>query len=599
MGKEKKRDEINDEVKWDLSSLYTNEDQWFNDLNTLEKEIEKFSQFDGTLNTASKLLEYLKFEDQVSIKLEKLYTYAHLKFDEDTTNAKTQAMKGKASKLYADFSLATSFVIPELMKLSLTDIQDFLKKEPLLKEYEYNLLNIMRFKPHVLSNSEEKLLSQLQRTLDNPEATAAYLRDADMKFGFIHDENGNEVELTNSNYSVYIASENREVRKAAFYTLYKAYKNLQNTFASAYYGKVIYDNTNAQIRNYKDARTAALFGSNISDEIYDNLIVTVNKNLKIMDKYYKMKKEVMGLDEIHIYDIYSPLLPASTKKYTFEEAKNIVIEALSILGKQYISDLEKAFSQRWIDIYPNKGKRDGAYSSGSYTSYPYVLLNFNGLFHDVSTLAHELGHSMHSYYSIKNNVYSNYSYQIFVAEVASQVNEIILARYLIDKADNKNEKLTILDNLMELFKSSIVRQTMFAEFEQLTHKSEQEGEVLTSEFLGDNYYKLYQKYSGNEMISDKEIRYEWERIPHFYYNFYVYQYSTGLAAACYIADGIINKKEGALDKYLQFLTLGGSMDPVDELKVAGVDISSPEVIQTAMDMFDKTIDEFKKIYNEK
>ena len=315
-----------------------------------------------------------------------------------------------------------------------------------------------------------------------------------------------------------------------------------------------------------------------------------------MDDYYKLKKEVLGVSEVHIYDIYAPLIKESDKKYTFDEAKNIIIDALSVLGKDYTETLQKAFNDKWIDVYPNIGKRGGAYSSGCYTSNPFILLNFNGKFHDVSTLAHELGHSMHSYYSIKNNPYIYYNYRIFVAEVASQVNEIILARYLINHTDDKLEKLNILDSLMELFKGSIIRQTMFAEFEKITHEKEKEGEILTSKFLSDTYYDLYKKYSGDVMISDPEIRYEWERIPHFYYNFYVYQYATGLASACYIANNILAGKEGALDKYLKFLTLGGSMDPVDELKVAGVDISDPEVIQSAMDMFKDVINEFKELY---
>ena len=355
----------------------------------------------------------------------------------------------------------------------------------------------------------------------------------------------------------------------------------------------------AKIRGYKGAREAALDSNFVDNKIYDNLVATVNKHLDIMDDYYAMKREVMGLPEIHIYDIYSRLVPSYDKKYNFEEAKNIVLEALSVLGDDYVNNLKKAFDERWIDIYPNKGKTGGAYERGCYKTHPYVLLNFNGKFNDVSTIAHELGHAMHSYYSDKNNDYAHHQYEIFVAEVASQVNEILLAKYLLNKSTDRNEKLYILDNLMETFKGSIIRQTMFAEFEDLMHKEEAKGTVLTSDFLSDNYYKLYQKYSGKNMISDKEIRYEWARIPHFYYDFYVYQYSTGLASACFIANNILNKKEGFLEKYLKFLSLGGSMDPVDELREAGVDISKPEVIEEALNMFKETIEEFKNIYSEK
>ena len=495
-----------------------------------------------------------------------------------------------------DLSAKTSYVLPEMLKLSKEDFERFISEKPELRMYDYEFKNILRMKDHILSDKEEELLASLGKSLNNSEDTASYLRNSDMKFGIIKDSLGNDVELSNTNFSKYIMDDNREVRKSAFYTLYKEYENLQNTFASSYSGKVNTDNVLALRRGFKDARDAALFGSNIDSKVYDNLIKVLHDNLSIMDDYYALKKEVMGLDELHIYDIYGALVPNSSKSYTFEEAKKIVLDALSILGDDYITDLKKAFDEKWIDVMPSKGKKGGAYSWGSYTTNPYLLLNFNGKYDDVSTLAHELGHSMHSYYSNKNNPYIYHQYKIFVAEVASQVNELILARYLIDHTSDKNEKLAIIDSLMELFKGSIVRQTMFAEFEYLIHKKEEEGTVLTSEFLSNEYYKLYALYSGHNMISDKEIRYEWEKIPHFYYDFYVYQYATGLAAANYIATNIMKGNKKALDNYLKFLTLGGSMDPIDELKVAGVDMNNPKVIEEAMDTFRGLIDEFKNIY---
>ena len=522
--------------------------------------------------------------------------YAALKFDEDTSNSKYQELKGKIEKVLTDLSAKTSFVIPEMLKLSKEDFERFMEEASELKMFDYEFKNILRMKDHILSDKEEELLASLGKSLNNSEDTASYLRNSDMKFGIIKDDLGNDVELSNTNFSKYIMDNNREVRKSAFYTLYKEYENLQNTFASSYSGKVNTDNVLALRRGFKDARDAALFGSNIDSKVYDNLIHVLHDNLSIMDDYYALKKEVMGLDEVHIYDIYSSLVPESNQSYTFEEAKKIVLDALSILGDNYITDLNKAFDEKWIDVMPSKGKKGGAYSWGSYTTNPYLLLNFNGKYDDVSTLAHELGHSMHSYYSNKNNPYIYHQYKIFVAEVASQVNELILARYLIDHTSDKNEKLAILDSLMELFKGSIVRQTMFAEFEYLTHKKEEEGTILTSEFLSSEYYKLYSLYSGHNMISDKEIRYEWEKIPHFYYDFYVYQYATGLAAANYIASKIMKGDKEALNNYLKFLTLGGSMDPIDELKVAGVDMNNPKVIEEAMDTFKGLIDEFKNIY---
>lgn len=599
MIKEKLRSEIKEEDKWDLTGLYKTEDEWNKDYDELQGLISKFDDFKGKLNNSKDILKYFEFNNEVNLKLENVCVYTYLKFDEDTTNTHFQELKGRADNLLSEFSLVSSFVMPELCKLSKDDIEKFMAEEEGLRNYKYDFDCILRIKNHVLSDKEESLLSNLEKPMSVSEEVSSYLRDADMKFSPIKDEDGNEVELTNTNYERFITSKDRNVRKSAFLTLYKSYEELIHTFASAYQGKVSLANRMAKIRGYKGAREAALDSNFVDNKIYDNLVATVNKHLDIMDDYYAMKREVMGLPEIHIYDIYSRLVPSYDKKYTFEEAKNIVLEALSVLGDDYVNNLKKAFDERWIDIYPNKGKTGGAYERGCYKTHPYVLLNFNGKFNDVSTIAHELGHAMHSYYSDKNNDYAHHQYEIFVAEVASQVNEILLAKYLLNKSTDRNEKLYILDNLMETFKGSIIRQTMFAEFEDLMHKEEAKGTVLTSDFLSDNYYKLYQKYSGKNMISDKEIRYEWARIPHFYYDFYVYQYSTGLASACFIANNILNKKEGFLEKYLKFLSLGGSMDPVDELREAGVDISKPEVIEEALNMFKETIEEFKNIYSEK
>ena len=597
MIKEKLRSEIREEDKWDLTGLYKTEDEWNKDYDELQGLISKFDDFKGKLNNSKDILKYFEFNNEVNLKLENVCVYTYLKFDEDTTNTHFQELKGRADNLLSEFSLVSSFVMPELCKLSKDDIEKFMAEEEGLRKYKYDFDCILRIKNHVLSDKEESLLSNLEKPMSVSEEVSSYLRDADMKFSPIKDEDGNEVELTNTNYERFITSKDRNVRKSAFLTLYKSYEELIHTFASAYQGKVSLANRMAKIRGYKGAREAALDSNFVDNKIYDNLVATVNKHLDIMDDYYAMKREVMGLPEIHIYDIYSRLVPSYDKKYNFEEAKNIVLEALSVLGDDYVNNLKKAFDERWIDIYPNKGKTGGAYERGCYKTHPYVLLNFNGKFNDVSTIAHELGHAMHSYYSDKNNDYAHHQYEIFVAEVASQVNEILLAKYLLNKSTDRNEKLYILDNLMETFKGSIIRQTMFAEFEDLMHKEEAKGTVLTSDFLSDNYYKLYQKYSGKNMISDKEIRYEWARIPHFYYDFYVYQYSTGLASACFIANNILNKKEGFLEKYLKFLSLGGSMDPVDELREAGVDISKPEVIEEALNMFKETIEEFKNIYS--
>lgn len=594
--KEKTRDEIEENMKWDLKQIYKTQEDWDKDFEYINKTKDEYIKFKGKLNTSKNILKFFEFDEEYSKKADALYMYAALKFDEDTTSSEYQSLKGKIEKTITEVNAKTSFVLPELLKLDKKDFENFEKEEEKLKLYRYEINNILKQKPHILSDKEEEIISSLTSALTNPEQTASYLRNADMKFGIIKDSSGKEVELTNTNFSKYITDKDRNVRKDAFYTLYKSYENLQNTFASTFSANISTNNIIAKKRNFSSARSAALFEEGINEKVYDNLIKVLHENLDIMDEYYELKKEVMKLDEIHIYDIYSDLVPSSSKEYTFEEAKKLVINALSILGNEYIKDLSKAFDERWIDIYPNKGKKGGAYSWGCYTSNPYLLLNFNGKYEDVSTLAHELGHSMHSYYSNKSNPYIYHQYRIFVAEVASQVNEIILAHYLIKNATDKNEKLAIIDSLMELFKGSIVRQTMFAEFENLMHKKQEEGTVLTSKYISDTYYKLYKKYSGKNMICDEEIRYEWEKIPHFYYNFYVYKYATGLAAANYIATNIIEGNENMKENYLKFLSLGGSMDPIDELKVAGIDMNDPKIIQTAMDSFKNLIKEFKEIY---
>lgn len=594
--KDKTRDEIDEKMKWDLSKIYSNLDDWQKDFDYILNKQDDYLKFKGKLNNSENILKFFKFDEDFSKKADALYMYAALKFDEDTSNSKYQDLKGRIEKVLTEVGAKSSFVLPELLKLDASDFTNFMEENIELKNYKYEFDTILRQKAHVLSDKEEELLSSFSKTFSSCEDTASYLRNADMRFGVIKDSDGNDVELSNTNFSKYITDNNRNVRKDAFYTLYKSYENLKNTFACMFSGNINADNVLALKRGFKDAREAALSAGNINSSVYDNLIDVLHDNLYIMDDYYALKKEVMGLDELHIYDIYSDLVPSSSKKYTFDEAKDIVINALSVLGDKYINDLSKAFDERWIDVCPSKGKKGGAYSWGCYTSNPYVLLNFNGRYEDVSTLAHELGHSMHSYYSNINNSYIYHQYKIFVAEVASQVNEIILARYLINNTSNKNEKLSILDSLMELFKGSIVRQTMFAEFEYLMHKKEQDGFILTSEFISDNYYELYKKYSGNNMVCDKEIRYEWEKIPHFYYDFYVYQYATGLAAANYIASSILDGDENMVENYLKFLSLGGSMDPIDELKVAGVDMNDPMVIQKAMDSFKNLIEEFKEIY---
>lgn len=596
MGKlQKTRDEIETKYTWDLTLIYKTDAYFEKDYEKVSKEINDITKYQGILvKSASNLLGYLKLSNELERKLYKLYYYANLKNDQDTTNTKYQAMLGKVKNLLTKFEELDAYAEPELMSIDYSIIEKYYEEEKELKEYEFVLSNLFRFKKHILSKEIEEILSSLSNSLNNSSETYELLTDSDMKFGYILDENNEEVELTESNYSVFLHSKDRRVRKEAFNKILTTYGEYKNTISSTFAGNVDTLTTLAKLKKYDSSLEAALFGDNVDKEVYNNLIKTVKDNLNVLYKYFKLKKDFLKLDEFHLYDQYVDLVEENTKKYTFLEAKDLVIEALSVLGEDYIKNLNKAFDERWIDVYNNKGKRGGAYSSGFYDTKPYVLLNYEGTINDVSTLAHELGHSMHTYYSCLNNPYQYSSYKIFVAEVASTVNELLLNFHLLNKG-SKEDKKYILSNLMNLFKATIYRQTMFAEFERDMHNLKEQGGVLTNEVLCDNYYKLNLDYFGPDVVIDDEIKYEWERIPHFYYNFYVYKYAIGLSCACYIVDNILNKKENALDNYLKFLSSGGSDYPINELKIAGIDVTKKDVIESAIKMFDSFIEQFKEL----
>ena len=597
MGKsQRKREEIEEKYTWDLSYIYKNDNAWQKDFNKISKEIKQITNFKGILvNNAQNLLDYLELSCLLERKLYKLYYYANLKHDQDTTNSKYQEMLGKIKNLLNKYEELDAYANPELMSVDYNLIKEFYKQEPKLKEYKFVLENIYRFKKHILNDNIEKILSSLSKVFDNPEQTFAMLTDADIKFGMITDELGHEVELTESNYRVFLQSKNRDIRKKAFEQLLDKYGEFKNTISSTFAGNAEMLTTLAKLKNYHSSLEASLFSDNVSVKVYNNLIDTINDNLDVIYKYFALKKDFLKLDEFHLYDQYVDLVKNTTKEYPFEEGKRIVLKALSVLGEDYINNLNKAFNERWIDVYNNVGKRGGAYSSGFYDTKPYVLLNYENTLNDVSTLAHELGHSMHTYYSCLNNPYQYSHYTIFVAEVASTVNELLLNFYLLNNTDDKEEKKYILSNLMDLFKATLYRQTMFAEFERDMHKKLKKGDVLTHELLCNEYYKLNLKYFGSNVVVDDLIKYEWERIPHFYYNFYVYKYAIGLSCACYIVDGILNRKDDTLKNYLKFLSSGGRDYPINELKIAGIDVTNKEVIESAIKMFDSFIEQFKKL----
>lgn len=599
MAKEEKlRCEIEDEYKWDLTKIYKDEKEWQKDFDDVKDKILKVTSYkDSFLSNGKRLYEYLKYDEEVSRKLEKIYYYAHLNYDADTLDEKYKVMKNKVSDLFTKYNELSSFVVPEILKLDEEKLNTFYKDEEKLEDYRFSIENIYRFKNHTLDEEKEKMLSNLSKCLSNPEETYEALTDSDFEYDYITDEKGNKVKFNESNYSLFIKSKDRSVRKKAFEMLHNKYKKYIRTITSTYKGEVENNVVLAKIRNYDSAISASLFSDNVSIDIYDNLIKVINDNMDVLYDYYDLKKEILSLDCLHMYDTYVEIINKIDKKYSFDEAKEIVMDALSVLGDKYISNLKKAFDEKWIDIYHSKGKRSGAYSSGNFDVNPYVLLNFEGTLNDVSTLAHELGHSMHTYLSCKNNPYQYSSYEIFVAEVASTVNELLLANYMLKNSKNKDEKLAIINHILDLYKATLYRQTMFAEFEKETHKLREKGEVLTSDLLSNMYYDLVKKYFGPNVLCDDLIRYEWARIPHFYYNFYVYKYATGISAASYIVDGILNNKEGALENYINFLKTGGSMYPLDELKIAGVNLNSKSVILSAIKTFEKYLKEFKDIYN--
>ncbi|MBQ9024533.1 MAG: oligoendopeptidase F [Bacilli bacterium] len=595
MEKQKLRSEIDDKYKWDLSSIYKSDDEFLKELESIKEEIKEVDKYSKTImSSAENLYNALKLTDNLEMKLEKLYSYAHLHNDEDTSNNKYQKYYGLVINLDSEYSKITSFIIPELMKYDYSKIEEFYKDYPKLKEeYEFVLSDLFRSKKYKLDENVEKALSHLTKAFDNSEDIYSLLTNSDFTYDNIKLEDGKEIELTDSNYSIYISSNNRNIRKSAFDSMYKTYKKYTNTISKCLSNNVEANVCLSKLRGYKSTLSSALFDDNISVDVYNNLITTVSNNLNPLFDYYNYKKKLLNLDELHIYDIFTPVIDEKDKTYTFEEAKKLVIDSLKVLGDDYIKVLESAFNERWIDVYNNKGKRGGAYSSGSYLTKPFLLLNYEGRLNDVSTLAHELGHSMHTYYSCKNNPYQYHGYKIFVAEVASQVNELLLANYILNNSNDKEEKISVLNNLLELYKASLFRQTMFAQFEKEIYEAVENGEILTSDYLCNKYYNINKEYFGDSVVLDEEIKYEWERIPHFYYFFYVYKYATSICAATYIANEILKGNDEIKEKYLKFLTLGGSMYPLDELKTIGIDMTDKKVIEDTIKYFEDILNQFK------
>ena len=593
----KKRNELDPAYCWDLEAMYADDELWEKDFSEAARAAEDFRSFCGKMQEGPEsLLEILKSRENMERKAEHLYVYANMRWHQDTANGKYQAMAGKSAQLLTQVNDAQAFVEPEILALSEQKVQKYMDNCPGLELYKRFFSEIFRGKEHVLTPDMEALLARAQDMANAPQQIFMNFNNADLTFGEIKDADGTAVTVTNGNYTVLLKNRDRRVRKDAFHAMYGAYEAHKNTLAATMDANTTAQRFFASARKYTSSRAMALDGAHIPEQVYDELIEAVHEGLPLMYRYMQIRKQVMAVDELHMYDVYVPLTKSFEKKYTFEEAKALVKDALSVMGEEYVSLLQEGFDNGWIDVCENEGKRSGAYSWGSYDSHPYVLLNYHGSLSDVFTLAHEMGHAIHSYYSYKNQPYVYAGYHIFVAEVASICNEMLLVQYLIGKAKDAEEKKYLINYLLEQFRTTLYRQTMFAEFEVKAHGLKAEGQTLTAQQLCEIYYELNRQYFGPNVVIDKEIAMEWSRIPHFYTPFYVYQYATGFAAALAISGKILRGEGNILAQYKTFLSGGCSMDCIDLLKLCGVDMTRPEPVREALSIFDKYLEEFGKLF---
>jgi len=592
MQKAKQRSEIAQQDKWRIEDIYATDEAWEADYNECIRRAKEKCAYQGRLAESALILyQALKESDEADLLVEHVYVYAFMKYYEDTANAVYQEMSGRAQAAVTKLSEKYAFLTPEILAIDQKKMQEYLSSDTLAL-YRHALEDILVKKDHALSEKEERLLAMAGQVTASPNEIFSKFNNADVKFGTILDEDGNEVELTNGRYSVFMESNNRSVRENAFKALYRQYGNFKNTLAATYYANVKQACFYAKARKYDSTLQMYLSGSFIPEKVYHNLIETVHNNLDKMHAYVSLRKQVLGVDELHFYDIYAPMVSDITMKIPYEEAKDIALKALAPLGEEYLSKVKEGFESGWVDIYENTGKRTGAFSWGTYGVHPYVFLNYTDTLNDVFTLVHEMGHAMHTYYSNANQPYPYAGYRIFVAEVASTCNEALLMQYLLKNCTDASEKKYLMNHYFEQFKGTLFRQTMFAEFEMITHKMAEDGEVLSTQALCDVYRKLNEEYFGEDMVIDDEIALEWSRIPHFYTPFYVYQYATGYSAAIAIASKIFKGDEKTLKGYKQFLSGGCSMHPIDLLKLCGIDMESPQVIQEALDVFGKLLEEW-------
>ena len=588
------RNTIENKFKWTIDEMYPNEETMDKDIQKLKDLIEESKKYKGTLaDSEENLFQALNISEQASRLLQNLYVYTHMKSHEDTRINKNQANATKTDMLSTELSMATSYMVPEIIAMDSEKLENYIKTEK-LSHYKKYVDDILRLKPHTLNEREEELLAAVSDLSGVPENIYDMLSFADLQFPEIEDEKGEKIRVTHANFSLFLKSKDARVRKDAFEAMYSVYNQYKNTFASTLYGGIKSEIFYAKTRKYESALQGSLFQDNVSVDVYNNLIDAVHENLDTLNDYIDLKKKFLGLDKINMYDLYVPLTENFDMEIPYEKAQEIILEALKPLGEEYLENVKKAFSEGWIDVYGNEGKQGGAYSWGSYDSKSYILMSYKDDLNSLFTLIHEMGHSMHSYYSKNNQPYLYSGYKIFVAEVASTLNELLLINYLLKNASSKEEKIYLLNYYLEQFRTTVYRQTMFAEFEKICHGKVENGEPLTAEDFNNIYYDLNKKYYGESSEVNEDIALEWARIPHFYSNFYVYKYATGFSAASALSKQILEEGDSAVDRYKEFLKSGGSEFPLDQLRKAGVDMEKKEAVDEALHVFKDLVKQLEK-----
>lgn len=590
------REEIPAEAKWAIEDLYKNDDEWEADFTRLKEHLPELSAYEGRLGeSAQTLLSMQRLCDKMNMLAEKVYVYANQRLHENTDNAVYQNLASRAQSLLVEMSERTSYIEPEIMGLPEGTIEKYLQENGELRVYGQYFENMIRQKAHVLPGEMEKLLASAGELAESPKDIFSMFNNADIRFPKITGEDDTDVEVTHGRFISLLQSKDQRVRKDAFEALYGVYEKFRNTLAATYRANVKQEVFFARARRYGSDLEGALDGSHIPVSVYDNLIHVVHEHLPLMHRYVKIRKKLLGLDELHMYDLYTPMTENSGEHFSFEDAKKTVLEGLAPMGEEYLSHLKDGFEHGWIDVYENQGKRSGAYSWGAYGTHPYVLLNYQGTLNDVFTLAHEMGHALHSWYSDETQPYIYAGYRIFVAEVASTCNEALLIHHLLKKAKNPKNKAYLINYFLEQFRTTLYRQTMFAEFEKITHGLQEAGEALTAERLCSIYYDLNKAYFGEDICIDRQIEMEWARIPHFYTPFYVYQYATGFSAAIALSGKILREGEAAVEQYKKFLKGGSSMYPLELLRLAGVDMEQKKPVEDALQVFSEYLDEMERL----